>query len=122
MPIESQNSPNYAHYLKILEDIFRHDGIESLEAVGVVCYLSFDRSYVKNKDQTAHDWFSGDASFDVLPGKMTKSQAEEVLSNHYRFLWLTHIRGVRHDYYFYSRTKSIEETIDLIEVAKVMTS
>ena len=51
------------------------------------------------------------------------AHAERILSSNYTGrIWKTHLKGQQHDYFFYSRVGSIEETLDLIEVAKVMTS
>jgi len=91
-----------------------------LGAVGFVCYLAFNRTFPKDPVRTEHHWFRGMS--DRMTSDLNQAKAEEILSRRYKgTLWLTYLKGQRHDYFFYSRT-NIEETLDLIEVAKVMFS
>lgn len=104
--------------MKVLDDVFRQHGTEMLGAVGFVCYLAFNRTFPTNPVSTEHHWFRGHGA----PNNLDQAKAEAILARRYSgILWRSHLKGVRHDYYFYSRIH-IEETLDLVEVAKVMFS
>jgi hypothetical protein len=96
-----------------------------LEFTGVVCYIGLERPFnISGKTTTPlvkMNWFLG------LGAKAQKldtlQQAEDILSYHHTCrLWKTHIAGQRHDYYFYSKFKSIEEFLDLLNVYMIMMS
>ena len=120
--VEEQDSPRFVQYQLVLDDIFRKHGTQMLGAVGFVCYLAFNRTFPKNPVRTEHHWFRGLSDKASTFKDLNQEKAESILARRYTgTLWLSHLRGQRHDYFFYSRG-NIEEILDLVEVAKVMIS
>jgi hypothetical protein len=105
--------------MKMIEHLWRHDGgSEIIKASGCVCYLAFDRNRLTRADEPNYSWFRHGG----LPPKNRES-AERQLSKAYSTrLWRTYLRGQRHDYYFYMAFDTIEEFLQLVEVAKIMVS
>jgi hypothetical protein len=130
--VEDQNSPRFQEYVKIMDAIFRRDNSrEVLQAAGFVCMVAIDRSRELSREipmkgsVPTWNWYrmQGKLKGGEQVGLRNLDHAEEILFNyHTGRLWKTYLRGQRHDYYFYSRAENIEETLDLIEVARVMVS
>ena len=131
--VEDQRSPRYQEYLKALDKIFRNEGSAMLGAIGFICYISLDRPYgvelpyrsSSPQGKIEMNLFVGDDSID-RPNVKDLHEAERKLSETHKgkgWIWKTHLKGQRHDYYFYSfQACKIEDTLNLIEVARVMVS
>ena len=106
--------------MEVVEDVFRNYPLQMFAAIGFVCYVGFQRPNVRAVP--AHSWFDGYEFTMAERGVRSLSEAEKILSHVCTgTIWKTHLKGLQHDYHFYSRA-DIEEVLDLAEVAHIMVS
>lgn len=126
--VDDQN-PNYDRYLKRIDHFWRIDGGHHvITASGFVCYLGWERPGLGYRAPRVGEfrklrmvWIRGMNDF-ACRAIQTEDEVERALRERFSGrLWLTYLKGQRHDYYFYSQA-DIETSLELMDVAQVMVS